>query len=285
MRFSQRQGLVEARVALQKEAIDRPLRNKLWDIVQIYLDRDGSTIQSSPMYDNYVAIWTDFFEMARDEVPHEAWDANPFLRKWFYAAEWYEVYDLVEFLVQECSVPQLDTEALVRHINGELERYLSAYRFVGSQITPIIDEQEIVAVETALSGPLPGVTSHLSKSLAHLSNRSNPDIPNSIKESISAVESICSALVGKRATLGEALKKLEGAGFELHPALEKAWLSLYGYTSDAQGIRHAMQDDPTTSIDDAVYFLVSCSAFVNLLTSKAVSQGITLNPLLPKGSA
>ncbi len=63
---------------------------------------------------------------------------------------------------------------------------------------------------------------------------------------------------------------------ELHPALKKAFDSLYGYTSDADGIRHALLDEPNLDSEDAKFMLVSCSAFINYLISKSSKAGIKL---------
>jgi hypothetical protein len=70
-----------------------------------------------------------------------------------------------------------------------------------------------------------------------------------------------------KATLGDALKIIEKGG-KLRPALKEAFLKLYGYTSDADGIRHAMLEEPDLAASDARYFLVSCSSFVNYLKSQ-----------------
>ena len=48
--------------------------------------------------------------------------------------------------------------------------------------------------------------------------------------------------------------------------------SLYGYTSDADGIRHAMLDEPSLSFTDAKFMLVVCTAFVNYLTGKLAER-------------
>jgi hypothetical protein len=101
-----------------------------------------------------------------------------------------------------------------------------------------------------------------------MSNKENPDYRNSIKESISAVESIAKSITGKpKATLGEALKVLEVSN-KLHPALKNSFLSLYGYTSDEGGIRHSMLAEPDLTIADAKFFLLSCASFINYLKSK-----------------
>ncbi len=65
----------------------------------------------------------------------------------------------------------------------------------------------------------------------------------------------------------QALKILE-ENVGLHPALKKAFNNLYGYTSDAKGIRHALLEEAELYPEDAKFMLVSCSAFVNYLVSK-----------------
>lgn len=87
---------------------------------------------------------------------------------------------------------------------------------------------------------VPGAQHHLGQALAHLADRTNPDYANSIKESVSAVESVCRQITSKpKATLGDGIKALKSAGVTIPPTLEKGWLSLYGDTSDADGVRHA----------------------------------------------
>ena len=71
----------------------------------------------------------------------------------------------------------------------------------------------------------------------------------------------------ENATLGDALKSIEKAG-HLHPSLKEGFLKLYGYTSNEQGIRHAMLDEPNITAADARYFLISCSSFVNYLKAQ-----------------
>jgi hypothetical protein len=116
----------------------------------------------------------------------------------------------------------------------------------------------------------------LYQALTHLSNRQSPDYRNSIKESISAVESLC-CIIAKddKATLSGALKAI-GKTTELHPALKEAFQKLYGYTSDADGIRHKMMEEPNLDFEDAKFMRVSCSGFVNYLIVKASKAGIVL---------
>jgi hypothetical protein len=150
-----------------------------------------------------------------------------------------------------------------------LEEELAGYRMVENIVTPITDEQEINTITEALEDTtFSGVSSHLKRALELLSNRENPDYRNSIKESISAVESMAKVIAQKpKADLEEALKVLERSG-KIHGALKASFSNLYGYTSDEGGIRHSMLDEPNLSSHDAKFFLVSCAAFTNYLKSK-----------------
>ena len=46
-------------------------------------------------------------------------------------------------------------------------------------------------------------------------------------------------------------------------ALRNAFSSLYGYTNDAEGIRHALLEEGNLTKADAKFMLVCCSAFIN----------------------
>lgn len=101
-----------------------------------------------------------------------------------------------------------------------------------------------------------------------LSNRENPDYKNSIKESISAVESICIIIAGKGATLGDALKTL-GNKHNLNNQLKAAFEKLYSYTNSEGGIRHAEgMFESEVTFEEAKFMLVSCCAFVNYLIAE-----------------
>ena len=79
---------------------------------------------------------------------------------------------------------------------------------------------------------------------------------------------IITGMSGTQATLGAAIKKLKDSGVHIHSAMERAFLALYGYTSDENGIRHGGIDFTSVPAGDAKYMLVSCSAFVNYLIEK-----------------
>lgn len=180
---------------------------------------------------------------------------------------WFNVYDFIETAAAQWRDEGVASK-FRNDINHVLERCLAGYRFVGTQITKLTDDVQIDAIEAAQADAttVPPAREHLVRAATLLNDRHNPDYANSIKESIAAVEAAARFVAGnQKATLGDALKKIPG----LHPALRDGWLKMYGYTSDADGIRHAATDEITVDGDHALYFLVTCSAFVSLLLAKA----------------
>lgn len=68
------------------------------------------------------------------------------------------------------------------------------------------------------------------------------------------------------------IKKLEDNGVEIHSGLKSAFNILYGYTSDANGIRHAGDiGGPASTFEEAKFMLVSCCAFVNYLMAMSAN--------------
>jgi len=166
----------------------------------------------------------------------------------------------------------------MEYCNSILEREISGYRFVGEKIVPITAEEEIAEIEEALrtTESLTPVAIHLKTALAFMSDRKSPNYRNSIKESISAVEVICRLIAGSdKATLGQALKVIKSK-IGLHPSLEKAFSAIYGYTSNAEGIRHALLDESHLYFEDAKFMLVACAAFINYIKLKSSKAEIEL---------
>lgn len=94
------------------------------------------------------------------------------------------------------------------------------------------------------------------------------DYKNSIKESITAVETLCKIYVGDdSATLDSALSKLSKVK-NIHPAFKDSMIKLYGFSCDESGIRHGGYTDVRDiTFEDAEYILVTCSAFINYIIS------------------
>ena len=215
---------------------------------------------------------------------------------------WYILYDVIEYgydylkanckdCASDCdSVYDEDVEEFYpceyksqmnrysEGFNSILEQEKSGYRLIGGVISPIVGEVEVACIEEASNTQFSSVNTPLQKALQFYSDRENPDYENSIKEAISAVESVCciiTGMSGAQATLGNALKHLEDSGLTLHGALKSAFEKMYGYASDTDGIRHGGIDFKNAPAEDAKYMLISCSAFINYLSEKYSKIGGT----------
>jgi hypothetical protein len=285
MLFSKRQGIIPPLKGLQIEGIDDDLRNRLWNALQIfYWDKfKGRSYQSFPdevkgsnMEGLLFAYWNFFFKWPIDEMPPRFYKVHSILRRQFFSFPWNQVYDFLEFTIKHGEYPFAKEFPVV--CNSILEDENAGYRLVNNLVAPITSEVEIQSIEDLVKNaePFPGVRTHISTALALMSDRKDPDYRNSIKESISAVESACQVLANDpKATLDSALKVLEKRS-RLHGAFKSGISKLYGYTSDADGIRHALLEESGVTFSDAKFMLVICSAFVNYLIGKAAELQINL---------
>jgi hypothetical protein len=273
VRFSQRHGHTEVKKVVQIDSIDEELRNSLWNVFLLCVWEKvhhetyyTSFAQSNPEFAAFCKkIWFNYFKSPLDTIPAGYGEIYESFRRVFFACKWFELYDFLEEIA--LYFPFNAPERFIVACNQVLTAEVSAYRFVGKTISKVTDETELCSIQTAIDASNKGVHTHLRRALELLSDRKSPDYRNSIKESISAVESLVASAVGEKGSLGNLMKKMQDE-VALHPALEKAFSNLYGYTSDKDGIRHAIMERTTLDFDDAKFFLVVCSAFVNFVTGK-----------------
>jgi len=282
--FSQRMGLKPVRTIIQRESADMALRNQLWNALTIlYFDNFNTWIYNTE--DSFKTlikrIWVRHYENRLDELDDYTPKLINQLKNDFFVGHWNEMFDILEFIPNNYSISQHEggvdnkkNKEFISFVNELLKEYLSAYRFVDKKIMEISSEEEITSIEEALNdtSKLKPVQTHLRRALELLSDRKNPDYRNSIKESISAIESFaCIITNNPKTSLGQALNEIEKS-HELHSALKKSFASLYGYTSDSNGIRHSLLDESTLKQEDAKFMLVACSAFVNYLLVKTYEK-------------
>ncbi|MHA1280751.1 MAG: AbiJ-NTD4 domain-containing protein [Candidatus Helarchaeota archaeon] len=278
--FSERMGLKPCNV-LQFESMDESLRNTLWNSIysHVFIPYLKFTHHQPRDYRSrlIILIWTDHYKLRFDEIPGYSLDCFLKIKELFFESQWNEVYDFIEFLLEH-SLSELSLRGFSSEINQILESELSGYRIISNKIVRITSNQEIESIESAVEIHTT-INHHLKNSLRLLSNRTKPDYSNSIKESILAVEALARLIVGnKNVTLGSALKEIERTEkVDFHKALSEGYSKLYGWTSDDEGIRHSLMDEPSLSQEDALYMLVSCSAFINYLFEKTNKAGLDLS--------
>lgn len=284
MKFSDRYGYTAPSNVLKRENLDKESINGLctcYDYLKSWLDHyDEQHFNSrSVSYANMEEYTWCFFCNERKEnfftyAGHKI-VSTAFLEDT--KKVWYEKFNLIEYTLRYLrnTNPQDPSfqgcvDAFVNILNGTFKRLNLSYRVVDNQIVEITDKEEVVSIENALRVSNKAKV-HISGALQHLSNKPNPDYRNSIKESISAVESICREITGEN-TLGDALKKLEGNGVLLPKMLKVSFEKLYAYTNDkATGIRHALiEEHENPGFDEAKFMLVTCCAFINYIQSKRI---------------
>lgn len=212
---------------------------------------------------NWKTIWDSHFRKPLDSFSPLILTRG--MRSIFDKLKWNEVYDFIEALGDVWGGNHFAMQFRAS-INLVLEQERAGYRLIDDCISPIISSQEIASIEQAIEHK-DGFSEHIRTALHLLSDREQPDYRNSIKESISAVESIFLKISGER-SFAKAKIWLQQT-MKLHGGLISGFDKFYGYTSDDAGIRHALMDEVSLNYEDAHYFLIMCSAFINYLMCKA----------------
>lgn len=283
--FSESIGKPKCVMEMQYDDFDERTRtqisNKLFEILEIFLDDSDSCGCNIRLgYNDDVgnhfckAIISDVFNKSTVLKDGNTFDwkaVYTFIQRIIEEAEYNEVLDILWYINSWINQNFYSYNDLFSEtFNNIFETEYVGYRFVDGKIVAITDKNEINEIEQACDAPYNGCKAHIEKAVGFLADREHKDYKNCIKESISAVESICKIIVGdETATLGMAIKKLKENGINIHHALETAFSKLFGYTSDEGGIRHAeglfVRE---VSFDEAKFMLVSCSAFVNYLIAE-----------------
>ena len=275
--FSQAQGYEEIPGPLQLEELPREARTRIWNLFFVHLKKSMSTAEfvggswiGGGWEDILRAAHADFHISPLDEWSSDYWPACKKLREYIETRPFNKVFDLIQFVLRH---PQRPPE-FIRQLQRVFEECRLAYTIDIARpptILPAATPEEGGAVVDALGtlrqAGLDGSAAHLRKA----SERINAgDWAGSVRESIHAVESVARQLdPGAATTLGPALSALEKRG-ALHPALKDAFSKLYGYTSDEQGVRHALLDRANAQVgqDEAVFMLGACASFASYLWRK-----------------
>lgn len=265
MKFSQRHGYTEVRTVAQIEEIDEPLRTALWNITYLLVFNNSETLDRGVQMSVRKALWVQHFGRPLDAFEYYG-SAEPLVRETFFKGEWHAVYDAVEFLATR---KWTLADVYASQVNDFLEAHNAGYRILSGEVVPISSTTELEEIATAITstGPGSGAAMHLNKAMGFLADRENPDYANSVKESISAVESVAREMTDAM-TLGAALNALARSEVDLHPAQIEAWRAMYKVANDTPGVRHGGSGEPAIDLALARYFLIASSAFVNLLLAR-----------------
>lgn len=268
--FAQREGAAPLPQQLQLREISQELRAALWAIIY-------SQFQDAKRHRDYreAALGEPWHEvMLRWHVNHEhkmldefkdSWLHNVELAKTIIKGDYVRVLDFIEFVVRDRACKQNVREAVAR----VLENRRSAYRLLDRTIVPITSDEQAVAIEASLNAAASmkaaGPYAHLRAAAGELNSG---NWAGAVRESAHAVEAAARAIEPEAKELKPALRKLHDRG--LHPALSQGLEKLYAYSSDEQGVRHALVfgDESKVGEAEAMFMFGACASFVGFLAAK-----------------
>jgi len=265
--FSDRMGITNSVKEIQLDSMDNDLFISLWNVIFVRFINYNLKDDNKYFFED---LWM-FLKLHVDNIPTQPTKLKHQLKETIFRLEWFEIYNMIEYLLNYID-DSGKTDRDITMLNKVLEEEYSAYRIIDKKVMPISNEAEIESIENSLKKTInifEGANQHLKTAISFLSDKENPSYRNSIKESISAVESIARSLTGEK-TLGKALAQLEQKGLQINSQLKEAFNKLYAYTNSPEnGVRHAiMEEAKEPDFEDAKYMLVSCSAFINYLIGK-----------------
>ena len=272
MTFSQAQGYEELPTPLKLEELPAEARTHIWNVFYAFIENTKASFRTvggmweqilltkHVRHDNFTLDeWDNSFEHHRRSLRHSIQNL-PFN----------QVFDLIQFVIRHPMCPPEFIDAMKRTFAS----CRLAYKIDTTNpptIIPSVTEAEgktiVESLQLLRRIGLEGSASHLRKASEYINKN---DWAGSIRESIHAVESVARQLDPKSSeTLRGALTALEKQQ-SLHPALRDSFTRLYGYTSDEQGIRHALLDRSTAKVgmDEAVFMLGACASFASYLWRK-----------------
>ena len=288
--FSQRHGHEPLPEPMRLEELSDHLRREIWNATFRFLtmDRSGNDpsmgmLGAVPDHQTPIIIRNVLGEFLK--LPHDEIDANVRFherhanyretKERILRGAFNRVLDFIE-IVANLPFEVKGTRRFIDTIQHQFEQHAAAYWLDASRrpykFFPRASKDQGEATQQAIGtlneAGMGGAVTHLRDASEHIRLKQYAD---SIADSIHAVESVACVIAQQaNATLGQALDSLEKAKLLKHPALKKAFKNLYGYTSDEQGIRHALLDknSPDVGLDEAVFMFGACASFAAYLVKK-----------------
>ena len=276
--FSQREGDEPLPAPLQLKELPGKARTAIWNVLYGYMEDSTETL----VYRNtlLVKVSGSWEEILRDVYAHhyneplDEWSNDfkkvvPWIRDRLENDPFNHIFDLIEFLMRHKDCPPKLTTDLSR----AFRRFQLAYIIDTGPpptIFPATTTEESCELKRSLAelrtAGLDGCATHL-RSASKCIN--DGDAAGSVRESIHAVESVAKRIAPKANTLSAALSVLEKQGVLHHKELASALGKLYNYTSDEDGIRHALlAAEANVTQDEALFMLGACASFASYLWRK-----------------
>jgi hypothetical protein len=267
--FEQAEGISPLPAQLNLREIPVQTKALLWAAVfaelQLRTSKYGSTV-----FDPILTIARrHFIQVEHGMIDEFRNDFERITKRWkeyFTAKATYtETLGFVQWLLRE-----RPSDQFAKKVEIVLESTRTAYRVVNNDtIMQVASAIEAEAVTTALKSAkhrgIDGSRQHLLDASAALTGG---DYATSIRESMSAVESVCLSVTGVK-DFAKAVAIMD-AKKPMHPAFKIAINRLYDFTSQEPGLRHAKRHDATANVDerDAIFMIGVCASFVTYMLAE-----------------
>ena len=170
-------------------------------------------------------------------------------------------------------------EHFVSSLNSTLNKMNVGYRLLSTgKFVNVHSDEEAEEIDKACSGPFAEARTHMENAVADFRNANQPNHANTVKEAISAVESIVTELTGKeiRAGLHQLAKEGilpdvradSGGENSFVAALEKYWT--YANATSRHGRKKGVEPPDR---DTARFLLVTCATLGNYITTRHLAAG------------
>ena len=282
--FSQRYGYEPLPAPMHLQELSTDLRTEIWNTIRSLMLQGRQYIVSGYYFTGSYRRFIERVLAPIHKIPHDAIEtgygaAMDQFKAIVFNGELYEVLDLIEHIANDQSADEPDRGKLTRftmEIRLLFDRHVAGY-FLDTvatpyQFSPRSNKEQGAAISRAIDqlhrNNMDGAASHLRGAARHIRKQECGD---SIADSIHAVESVARSIDPRASrSLGSALDSLEKAGLLKHPTLKQAFSKLYGYTSDEQGIRHALLDrtSPDVGLDEAMFMFGAGASFAAYLVTK-----------------
>lgn len=270
--FSQRTGLVEVPPQLKIGEISSKIRRELCYHLSLEID---SNTRYGVSYSYLSEIWSRvasdfhvlFLNRPISSYKPSITTTRADMEEIFVKSEVGRLFDFVEFLTRHKNV----SARMKSELSGVLVSNRAAYRIFDGLVVAVGNDHQAVAFARAIDdAAVVGALAVRKQLLAAAVAVRNGHWADSVRESIHAVEAMAVQLAPGTDTLGPALRVIEGEG-HLHGSLKAAFGSLYGYSSDEGGIRHALVFGDEAQVDeaDAMFMLGACASFVSYLIARS----------------
>ncbi len=274
--FSQRFGYEPLPEPMRLEQISQDLRREIWNTVirliadYKYNDEHGCNRLVRRVSGNLRKIPEDEISLDLDNNLSE-------YRNVILNLKFNKVIDFIEIILLEIYLNHQEySHSFTYQIECLFETHAAAYRLDTSKppycFQPCASKEQGDAIKEAIkivnNSNMAGAKTHLRKASKYINAKQYAE---SITNSIHAVESVaCKLNSDSRKSLGPALTSLQNAGILKHEALKKAFLQLYGYTSDEEGMRHSLidKDNADVGLDEAIFMFGACASFSAYLSEK-----------------